>query len=153
MVIAVTQSEQNLFQNAKKEKTLEALTDFIQRFPNGTNAVEAKNIVGEIYHKRQNYAEAFKWYMQAAERGNSVAQNHLAEMYCFGIGIARNYGEALKWFKKAAEQGDSIGQYNLASCYHYGWGVCRNDEMAMYWLSRAAAKGDIRSENALKNWF
>ena len=153
-VIVVNQFEQDLFQSAKRKNTLEALTDFLQRFPNGANAVEAQNIVGEIlHHKRQNYAEAFKWYKQAAERGNAVAQNNLAEMYCFGIGIERNYGEGVRWFKKAAEQGDSRGQYNLASCYHYGWGVCKDDKKAMYWLSQATEKGDARAKNALKNWF
>ena len=50
----------------------------------------------------QNREEAAKWFREAAEQGNAIAQ------FCLGYckGIEKNYEEAVKWYRKAAEQGN-----------------------------------------------
>ena len=55
----------------------------------------------------QNYTEAMKWYLKAAEQGNSEAQYRLG--YCYeyrSIGGAKNLSEAISWYLKSAEQGN-----------------------------------------------
>ena len=61
--------------------------------------------LGESYFKSNNYTEALKCFMKAAEKGHVEAQNNLGSMYYNGNGVAQNYTEALKWYMKSAEQG------------------------------------------------
>ena len=48
----------------------------------------------------QDYKEAVKWYLKAAEQGNAIAQNHLGVMYDQGKGVTQDYKEAAKWYLK-----------------------------------------------------
>ena len=61
----------------------------------------------------KDYAEAVKWYMKAAEQGNSAAQYNLGLMYKNGNGVAKDRGGARKWFQKAADQGDEDAKKEL----------------------------------------
>ena len=58
-------------------------------------------MLGRIYSDPKsgvkNDAEAAKWYKQAADRGDAVAQVALGAMYVDGIGVKQDYGEAYKW--------------------------------------------------------
>ncbi|MFT5114065.1 MAG: TPR repeat protein [Parasphingorhabdus sp.] len=51
------------------------------------------------------YAEAIKWYRQAAEKGFAKAQFSLGQMYDFGIITKKDNVYAYKWFNLAAAQG------------------------------------------------
>lgn len=99
--------------------------------------------------KQKNYAEAFKWYLKAAEQDNAYAQNQVAFCYQCGIGVKQDYTEAAKWFRKAAELGLSVSQTNLASCYEYGDGVLQNYSDAIYWYRKAAESGEINAQKRL----
>ncbi|MDR2869950.1 MAG: sel1 repeat family protein, partial [Deferribacteraceae bacterium] len=54
----------------------------------------------------QDYAEAVKWYLLAAEQGDMFAQCELGYAYKKGMGVEPNIAEAKKWWRKAAEQGE-----------------------------------------------
>ncbi len=53
----------------------------------------------------RDLSAAARWYRQAAERGDAVAQMNLGQMYAQGWGLARDRVQALAWFSLAAEQG------------------------------------------------
>jgi Sel1 repeat len=55
--------------------------------------------------------------LQAAEKGDAVAQKNLGVIYHNGQGVPQNDGLAVTWSRKAAEQGDADGENNLASEY------------------------------------
>jgi hypothetical protein len=46
---------------------------------------------------RQDYAEAAKWYLSAAQRGNSIAQRKIGLMYYGGFGVVQDFAEAYFW--------------------------------------------------------
>ena len=50
---------------------------------------------------------------QAAEQGNSYAQNNLGYCYEKGYGVTKSITEAVKWYRKAAEQGNENAKTNL----------------------------------------
>jgi len=37
-----------------------------------------------------NYSKAVEWHRKAAEQGHADAQNHLGQMYQYGLGVDKN---------------------------------------------------------------
>jgi TPR repeat protein len=89
-----------------------------------------------------DYADAMRWYRQAAEAGNTDAMNRLGVMYDNGQGAAEDPVQAVAWFRKAAEAGDPAGMNNLASMYGHGRGVSQDEGQAVRWYRKAADAGD-----------
>jgi len=83
----------------------------------------------------------FYHYKQLAERGESVAQYALGEIYAQGMGVPQNYDEALTWYRKAAEQGHAGAEFMLGRSYAKGFGVSRNKVEAVNWYRKAANQG------------
>ncbi len=54
--------------------------------------------------RRQDYAEAVKWYRKAAEQGHATAQYNLGVMYGNGRGVTQDYVHAHMWFNLAASR-------------------------------------------------
>jgi TPR repeat protein len=65
--------------------------------------------LGAMYTKGlgvpQDYAEALKWYRQAANQGDAAAQAALGAGYATGQGLPQDYVQAHKWFNLAASTG------------------------------------------------
>ena len=58
---------------------------------------------------RQDDAEAFKWYRQAAAQGFAQAQVLLGMMYEDGHGVRQDLALAQEWYGKACQNGDQDG--------------------------------------------
>jgi TPR repeat protein len=76
---------------------------------------EAQNELGAAYANGavvvQNYAEAAKWYLAAAEQNNGWAQRNLAKFYRDGIGVRKDVVEASKWLDLASANGSYLLSY------------------------------------------
>ncbi len=90
----------------------------------------------------QNCSKAMKWYRNAAEQGDTVAQRDLGLIYDNGWGVPQNHIQAYKWYHLAADQGIPVAQHNLGLLYAEGRGVPRDYVQAYKWLDLAAAAGD-----------
>jgi TPR repeat protein len=102
-------------------------------------------------NKAQNY---FQEVRQAAERGDSQAQDSLGRMYDQGEGVPQNDTEARRWYESAAHQGYEESQFMLASFYRQGRGGPADPILAYYWNSRASELGHykaIGARNELRN--
>ena len=81
-----------------------------------TNNGNTELAKGNEAEKVKNYTEAFKWYMQSADKGNAEAMHKVGLYYQIGAqGMASmpNEAEAKKWFKKAADKGHKTAKTNL----------------------------------------
>jgi hypothetical protein len=111
---------------------------------------DAQKNLGKIYAKgqgvTQDYAQAAKWYRQAADQGHAGAQAALGELYEAGRGVAHDDTEAAKWYRRAAEQGNAKGQYSLAVLYIMGKGVPHDKTEALKWYREAANHGDALAQ-------
>ena len=103
--------------------------------------------------EKRKYTDAFKWYMRAAEQGDSQAQFRVGNMYDFGVGVEKNYKEAVKWYRKSAEQGDAQAQCNLAIMYDSGKGVRPDSIEAFKWYWKAAEQGVSQAQFNLGAWY
>jgi TPR repeat protein len=110
----------------------------------------AQNDLGFCYHEgqgvTQDYAEAVKWYLKAANQGNAEAQFNLGTCYDHGQGVAQDYAEAVKWYRKAANQNLDIAEYNLGVRYVHGQGVTQDYVEAVKWYRKAADQGNALAQ-------
>jgi len=91
------------------------------------------------YDLPQNYAEALKWYLRAADQGSYSAQYYLAIMYAEGKGVRKNLAKAAKWYRKSA-QWYPWAQLQLGIMYTKGQGVWKNHAKAAKWFREAAER-------------
>lgn len=98
-----------------------------------------------------NTAEAFQYFLKAANLGSPVAQYNLGIMYGSGIGVEINKVLSYHWMKKAAQNDYVDAFYYLAIKYANGEGIRTNYERALYWAKKAATvKDDQRAVNLIK---
>ncbi len=98
---------------------------------------------------QQDYFEAAKWFLRAAEQGHPIGENTIGYMYCRGEGVSRDYRQAAKWLQKAADQNHELAQSNLGFLYQNGLGVPLNYAEAYKWFT-LAANGRVSSRRALE---
>ena len=55
--------------------------------------------------ERGHYATAQKALRKPAAEGDATAQNNLAYLYEYGLGVEQSYTEALGWYRRAADAG------------------------------------------------
>lgn len=101
----------------------------------------------------QDYGEALKWYLKAAEQNYTLAQFALGEMYSRGTGIPQDHTEAAKWYRKAAENGETRAQVSLGSIYVQGLGVPRDNAEAAKWYRKAAEQNNPVAQTMLGSMY
>jgi hypothetical protein len=95
-----------------------------QRRPTRTTAAECRVRGGEyVAYDRADYKSALRVWLDAAQAGDSDAQNNVGEIYERGLGDTPNYAAAVIWYQKAADQGYARAQFNLGTLYEQGFGV------------------------------
>lgn len=92
-----------------------------------------------------NYADALKYYEQAAAQGNAFGQYNLALMYQYGKGVPVDYQKAKALYTKASDKGLDLAMNQLGSMYYYGLGQDKNDHEALAWYKKAAALGNANA--------
>jgi hypothetical protein len=89
-----------------------------------------------------DYAEAIRWWKEAARRGYAVSMNNLGLAYANGHGVKQDYQQALKWWEMAAEKGNGWAMNSIGDLYENGLGVTQDYGAAREWYERAAEAGD-----------
>ena len=110
---------------------------------------KAQNILGIMLAKGgeipQDYVEAAKWFMRAAEQEHAVAhvyaRHNLGILHAEGNGVEYDEEKAAKFFRYAAEHGVVQARFNLGCLHYNGRGVPQNDAEAEKWYRGAAELG------------
>lgn len=140
--------------NDPQIKTVEKYENNIDLMKNAAQQgdVVAMSLLGDKYLKGDGVEKDIKkgiaWLTNAADKGNSLAQQSLGYTYLFESTI-QNDSKAFFWFKKSAEQGDGISQLELANMYANGSGVVKDLKLASQWLKKANDNG-LDTSSALK---
>ena len=96
---------------------------------------------GNAAWKAQDYDEAARHWLAAAEAGNAAAQNNLGFLYRKGFGVGKDEDEAARWYLRAANQGLVDAMTNLGMLYDEGWGVPRDFVESYKWFLLAVRGG------------
>ena len=99
--------------------------------------------------KPRDFAQAIKWFTEAAEQGYAPAQYKLGVMLSFGQGTQQDIAAAVQWFYRAAQQGYPAAQYSLGVMYATGQGVQTDLSAAAEWYTRAAEQGSVAAQYML----
>lgn len=86
---------------------------------------------------KQDYTQAFAWFLKSSEQGNRFAQFSLANLYYYGSGVKKNLSQAFLWYMKSAAQGQPYAAYSVAQMYSKGEYVAEDKEMAQKYYKRA----------------
>ncbi|MDE6464557.1 MAG: sel1 repeat family protein, partial [Muribaculaceae bacterium] len=111
-----------------------------------SNNASAATFIGYMYRMgqgtAQDYAEAVRWFLKAAEGGNPDGMYNLGYMYREGRGVAQDYAEAVRWYRKAIAAGSINAMTNLGFMYEKGYGVAQSWTEAIRLYTEAAQGGD-----------
>jgi TPR repeat protein len=97
----------------------------------------------------RDVAAAVEWYRPAADRGDALGQNNLADSYLRGLGVAQSDELAAAWFQEAADQGHAGARIKLGFLYMTGRGVVIDPVAAYGWILAASLAGDHRGDDYL----
>lgn len=132
----------------------------VEKKQNSSASEEAESEAERLFNKgvdyyigrngvKKDYAQAFTYFKQVADKGLASAQHNVGYFYDKGLGVKQNSVEAVKWYKLAAEQGWEESIYGLAEIYQFGRpGVPINNEEAIKWYLKVVnlEKPDLRPE-------
>ena len=104
---------------------------------------------GRLAYEKGDYGTALQIFIPVAEKGDSIAQFHLAKMYRKGKGVSKDYKAAVKWFNLSAAQGNAVAQYHLGVAYSFGLGVVPDYEIALKWYLKSAEQGNAFAQHHL----
>lgn len=88
-----------------------------------------------------------------AEKGDPIAQYHLAKLYVFGRGTKKDEAEAARWCRKSAEQGYATAQFALAQTLRSGQAGKTDPQEAFSWYMKAALQGYPAAEYQLSVFY
>jgi TPR repeat protein len=106
----------------------------------------AMNRLGVAYREglgvERNYAQAAKWFRDAAEVGYPPAMQNLATLYRDGKGVPRSDVEAIAWYRKAAAKGNPQAINAMGFMTMKGRGLPADDTAAVEWFRLGAQRGE-----------
>ena len=97
--------------------------------------------IGKMYcyglGTKQDYGQAFEWFLKSATEGNKFAQYSLANLYYYGNGIEKDLSQAFLWYQRATSQGQPYAAYSIAQMYRYGEYVTKDNDTAQRYYKQA----------------
>lgn len=142
--------------NGKLANMYPACKALAEELLNGTSSISSLSSnafelyeKGVEYNEAQEYTEAFRLFMKAAEQGVPEAQYALGIYYESGTAVQLNYSEAAKWYRKAAERGNAEAQLMFAQCLMEGKGTPKNVREAIQWYEKSAKQGNVDAQRLL----
>jgi len=103
--------------------------------------------------RRENPAEAYKWFLKAADSGSPEAMHEIGMMLASPKGIPgvteKDESKAFEYFEKAAKKNYAQAVYALGECYLDGKGVEKNEGEGMKLIRKAAAAKEVHAMNKL----
>ncbi|HCU05443.1 MAG TPA: hypothetical protein DIC51_03975, partial [Coxiellaceae bacterium] len=136
----------------------------LTRLANEGNANVQYFLGATYYHRQNNFLEATKWCMKAAEQGHEQARSYLltarfsqeiylriAHRYEQGEGVRQNVDQAAIFYAKAGEVGDQNASVHLAQLYDVEHnGLPRDPEKAFKYYAQSLKQGYVEAVTSLE---
>jgi len=100
---------------------------------------------------KQDFNEAVKWWIMAAEAGSARSQNNVGSLYQNGQGVPKDKTAAAAWFQRAVNQDFPEAQFALAQYHEHGFGgLPQSKTKTMELYSLAASKNIPKAQENLE---
>lgn len=131
-----------LFQMAKQYQEKGCIDEALQYFQLAASKGHSESMVeaGLIYDDHEafcNKEQAFSYYEQAAQLGNSWGWNNMGCLYLNGQGVVKDSTQAVMCFEQSMQLGNGQAYKNLAGLYYDGIDVEKNVELATRYYEQA----------------
>ena len=87
--------------------------------------------------------------LDAAQKGDPVAQYNVAVQFYVGQSVGRDYARAFEWFEKSAQGRFPPAYYSLGNLLANGMGVAKDQAAATGWYRKAADRGNADGQLAM----
>lgn len=94
------------------------------------------------YYTQKDYKNAMKWFLKAADKGNTRAMHVIGYSYQTGQMVQQDYQQAMQWYLKAADKGNTDAMITIGYLYEIGQIVQQDYQQAMKWYLKSADKGN-----------
>ena len=95
--------------------------------------------------RKNDFAEAAKWYRKAADQGDPMGQGMLGWLYATGRGVDKDLKTAVEWFRKGAAQGNAEAQFGMGFSLLESWLEPYDEDKdwktVVDWYAKAADSG------------
>lgn len=103
---------------------------------------EALYWIGTELYFDEEYEEAVKWLIQAAEQNMPQALGYLGKCYFFGNGVSQDDNKAFQLFKQAERCGAGWIYRYLGDCFYNGYGTEKDTKEAWEYYQQGVEKKD-----------
>ena len=114
---------------------------------------EQRRKIAGAYVEANDYSEALKNYMEAADLNDPISIAEIGFRYMNGQGVEKDSLKAVEWFhkafpllQKAAESEDAEAQYELSRLYDCGYGVNKDEKVGRKWFLKSAECGYAQAQ-------
>ena len=122
------------------------------------NAARTLSVVEELglyklaqqAYAKQDYQQAFKYWLPLASDGHPDSQFQVAMMYENGQGTDENFDKAISLYAKAANASQSDAQFRIG-LYHIDESPEPNKTLGLYWIQSAADNDNQQAQAYLEN--
>jgi TPR repeat protein len=97
--------------------------------------------IGEIYYYKEDYQKSLAWFLKAASKEHSNAQNRIGYQYQHGYGVPLDCKIAMEWYLKADANGNRNAPNNIGWLYHNGQGVSKDQKLALNYYIKSGIRG------------
>ena len=109
---------------------------------------------GLEFEDQNDYENALRLYIQAAEQNHDMAECRIGHMYRFGRGVKKDYEKALYWYHRSAEKGNALAQASIGSIYRFGGqGVQKDYSIALEWYNLSAQQNNSFAQQNLGSMY
>jgi len=125
-------------------QAVSALRRAVSRHPDAWAGLALGNLYAAGLGVPRSAADAFRWYLWSARRGNRFAQREVANAYLDGEGTKRNAAAAAYWFRVGIDPFQVARMYySLSRTYAEGRLVPVNHDKETYYRDKSLA--DLRA--------
>ncbi|KAG0210970.1 hypothetical protein BGX28_008678 [Mortierella sp. GBA30] len=116
----------------------------------GKKSAAAMFNTGSMYYYgrggvKQDYGNAFEWYLAASEAGVAVAMLKISDIYQYGHGVEQDDTEAASWYLKAEKTVEDQGKISNGFVHH-STGIPEHHRRKMEWFSSRVGDGSAAAK-------
>ena len=112
-------------------------------------SIDAMIALGNIYEEKEDFENAYDWYLEAALAGSPAGMLNVAWMYHAGYYVEQDYGKAKGYFAQLYDQDIKLAAFYMGLYAEQGYGGPVDYPSAIRYYTEGIKQGDPLCANNL----